>query len=131
MMRGLGRSHLRSMNAASVLGSPRSTASAATPLISFRYQAQMMGDPVESVSGDLWPKTRVVIGGDPCAQAFRAPYRIGLPRCHALHSPCGGWPFGALERSPFEAVAIGFEQPQHTCLAAQVQRTDGHGQTAF
>jgi hypothetical protein len=31
------------------------------PFTSFRYQAQMMGEPVESVSGDLWPKTSVVM----------------------------------------------------------------------
>jgi hypothetical protein len=49
------------MKAASVLGSPSSTASASPPLTSLRYQAQMMGEPVESVSGDLWPKTSVVM----------------------------------------------------------------------
>ena len=34
-----------------MLGSPNSTASAGVPLIWLRYQAQMMGEPVESVSG--------------------------------------------------------------------------------
>ncbi len=43
MIAGLGRSQRCSMNAASVLGSPSSTASAFWPLTSFRYQAQMIG----------------------------------------------------------------------------------------
>jgi hypothetical protein len=51
--RGLGRFQRSSMKAASVLGSPSRTASAASPLTSLRYQAQRIGDPVESVSGDL------------------------------------------------------------------------------
>jgi hypothetical protein len=45
-----------------VFGSPSSTALAGVPFTSVRYQAQMIGLPVESVSGDLWPKTRVVMG---------------------------------------------------------------------
>ena len=36
---------------------PSSTGLASIPFTSFRYQAQMSGEPVESVSGDLWPKT--------------------------------------------------------------------------
>jgi hypothetical protein len=31
------------------------------PLMSDKYQAQMRGDPVLSVSGDLWPKTCTVM----------------------------------------------------------------------
>jgi hypothetical protein len=61
MIAGLSRPQCFSTKAASVFGSPRRTGFAGMP-ISFRYQAQMMGEPVESVSGDLWPKTRVVMG---------------------------------------------------------------------
>ena len=46
--------------AASVFGSPRSAGFAGVPFTSVRYQAQMMGEPVESVSGDLWPKTLIM-----------------------------------------------------------------------
>ena len=60
-MRGLGHSQYFTTKFASVFGSPNSTASALVAFTSFRYQAQMMGDPVESVSGDLWPKTSVVM----------------------------------------------------------------------
>ncbi len=60
MISGLARPQWRSTKAASVFGSPRRTGFAGVP-VSVRYQAQMMGDPVESVSGDLWPKTRVVM----------------------------------------------------------------------
>jgi hypothetical protein len=61
MIAGLSRPQCFSTKAASVFGSPSSTGFAGVP-VSFRYQAQMMGEPVESVSGDLWPKTRVVMG---------------------------------------------------------------------
>jgi hypothetical protein len=63
MIAGLSRPQRASMKAASVLGSPRRTGLASVPAISLRYQAQMMGEPVLSVSGDLWPKTRVVMTG--------------------------------------------------------------------
>ena len=62
MICGLSSFQWSSMNSASVLGSPSRAGAAATPLISFRYHAQMIGLPVLSVSGDLWPKTSVVIG---------------------------------------------------------------------
>src|SRR6056297_418906 len=61
MMRGLGRFHFFSIESASVFGSPNKTASASPPFTSFMYHAQRMGEPVESVSGDLWPKTRVLM----------------------------------------------------------------------
>ena len=56
MIAGFSRPQRVSMKAASVLGSPKRTGLASVPAISVRYQAQMMGDPVESVSGDLWPE---------------------------------------------------------------------------
>jgi hypothetical protein len=51
----------RRTNCASVLGVPRIRASAAPGLWCARYQAQIRGEQVESVSGDLWPKTSVVM----------------------------------------------------------------------
>ena len=51
-MRGLGQSQCFSTKAASVLGSPSKTASAGVFFTSFRNHAQIMGDPVESVSGE-------------------------------------------------------------------------------
>ena len=59
---GLSKFQRFSTNNASVFGSPNKTGFTATPLISFRYHAQMIGLPVLSVSGDLWPKTSVVMG---------------------------------------------------------------------
>ena len=61
MMSSMSKPQRCSMKAASVLGWPSRTGLASTPLTSFRYQAQISGEPVESVSGDLWPKTRVVM----------------------------------------------------------------------
>ncbi|GEM93721.1 hypothetical protein RSP03_27880 [Cereibacter sphaeroides] len=37
---------------------------AGVPFTSVRYQAQMMGEPVESVSGDLWPNTLIMMFPD-------------------------------------------------------------------
>jgi hypothetical protein len=63
MISGFATPQRLSMKAASVFGSPRSTGFAGSPFTSDRYQAQMMGEPVESVSGDLWPKTLIVMEG--------------------------------------------------------------------
>src|SRR6056297_2699809 len=90
MMRGLGRSHLVRRKAASVLGSPSRTASASPPFTSLRYHAQRIGDSVESVSGDLWPKTRVVmmrVLSD--RECFGAPYRRVRGVCHPAMLRCG------------------------------------------
>src|SRR6056297_2441884 len=62
MISGLSSFQWSSMNAASVLGSPSKTGLASSPLIWLRYHAQMIGLPVLSVSGDLCPNTRVVMG---------------------------------------------------------------------
>src|SRR6056300_1996394 len=61
MMSGLFRFQRFRTKAASVFGSPNNFGAAAMPLTSFRYQDQTIGDPVESVSGDLCPKTCTVI----------------------------------------------------------------------
>ena len=60
MICGFGRFQCFSTKAASVFGSPSRTGVAGVPCTSVRYQAQMMGEPVESVSGDLWPKTLIM-----------------------------------------------------------------------
>ena len=59
---GRSKPQRRRTNNASVFGSPKRRASAGVPRHSERYHAQIRGDPVESVSGDLWPKTLTVIG---------------------------------------------------------------------
>jgi len=46
------------------------------PFTSVRYQAQMMGDPVESVSGDLWPKTLIMLHLGALAGAARLIGRV-------------------------------------------------------
>src|SRR6056297_3248507 len=114
MMRGLGRFHLSSRKAASVLGSPSRTASDATPFTSLRYHAQRIGDPVESVSGDLWPKTSVVmmrVLSD--RECFGAPYRRVRGVCHPamLHCGKGGWclslavsPSGLIRGAPDQEI---------------------------
>jgi hypothetical protein len=61
MIAGFSSPQWRSTKAASVFGSPSNTGLAGVP-VWLRYQAQMIGLPVESVSGDLWPKTSVVMG---------------------------------------------------------------------
>ena len=66
MMRGLDRFQRSSIHNASVFGSPCSTASAGVLRHSFRYQAQMMGEPVESVSGEVWPKTLIMMRLEGC-----------------------------------------------------------------
>jgi hypothetical protein len=82
MMAGLSRPQRASMKAASVLGSPRRTGVASSPAISLRYQAQMIGEPVLSVSGDLWPKTRVVMGVSWSGMRICGPHRRGVAGCH-------------------------------------------------
>ena len=67
MIAGLSKPQCFRRKAASVFGSPRSAGLASPPRRLVRYQAQMMADRVASVSGDLWPKTRVVMRGT-CAQ---------------------------------------------------------------
>ncbi|MCY1381320.1 hypothetical protein D9M69_692130 [compost metagenome] len=59
MISGLSMPHFASIQPASVFGSPCRTALAGVLRTSERYQAQMMGEPVESVSGALWPKTLI------------------------------------------------------------------------
>ena len=61
MISGFSPPHFCRTKAASVLGSPSSFASAGWPRTSERYHAQISGEPVESVSGDLWPKTLIVM----------------------------------------------------------------------
>ena len=82
MIAGFGRFQRCKRNAASVFGSPSRTASAASPFTSFMYQAQRMGDPVESVSGDLCPKTRVFMSVCSVGWRCRAPYRQARGGCH-------------------------------------------------
>jgi hypothetical protein len=41
-----------------------------------------MGEPVESVSGDLWPKTSVVMGVILSLMRVCAPYRRAGAACH-------------------------------------------------
>ena len=49
-----------SIHTASVFGVPCSTALAGVLRTSDRYHAQISGEPVESVSGALWPKTWIM-----------------------------------------------------------------------
>ena len=61
ILAGCGTSQWASMKAASVLGGPSRAASAGCALISLRYQAHKIAEPTESLSGDLCPKTKIVI----------------------------------------------------------------------
>src|SRR6056297_213620 len=78
MIWGVSKPQRCSTNAASVFGSPRSRASAGLSSFSERYHAQISAEPVESVSGALWPKTRMVMGMRLWDErSLRAPYRRG------------------------------------------------------
>src|SRR5690554_4957415 len=82
MISGSAKPQCLSTKAASVLGWPSSTGLAFTPLISFRYHAQMIGDPVLSVSGEVWPKTAIVIAAVLGVRSVLAAYRTGILACH-------------------------------------------------
>ena len=81
---GRSRSQRPSTKDASVFGSPSSLGSASWPRHSRRYHAQMIGDPVESVSGEKWPKTLIVMCGHPEKTSFG-----GLIPTGCAMSPCG------------------------------------------
>jgi hypothetical protein len=61
MIAGFAKPQCLRTKAASVFGSPRRRGSAGVLRRLVRYQAQTMAESVASVSGDLWPKTSVVM----------------------------------------------------------------------
>src|SRR6056300_138711 len=117
MMSGLSRFQRFRTNAASVLGSPNSFGAAAMPFTSFKYHDHTMGEPVESVSGDLWPKICSVIAVVLCKIIFCAPYTRRSDDCHLVR---GAQEHGFFRRRHVRLIGIS----THREITQRIHRFD-------